>query len=53
MFPARRIWIAVKSRAHGGGEVRLGATAHHDATFKPEFNRYVDQIRLALRPSGS
>jgi cytochrome c biogenesis protein len=52
MFPARRIWIAVRSRAHAGGVVRLGATAHHDATFTPEFNRLVEQVRLTLEPAG-
>ena len=52
MFPNRRIWIAFKARSDGGSDVLMGATARHDATFAPEFNRVVEQVRLALEPAG-
>jgi cytochrome c biogenesis protein len=51
MFPNRRIWVALKARADGGSEVVLGATARHDATFAPEFEKVVEQVRLALAPA--
>jgi cytochrome c biogenesis protein len=50
MFPNRRIWVAVRARPDGGGEVRLGATARHDTTFATEFTKLTEQVRLALRP---
>jgi len=48
LFPSRRIWAHVRRRADGGSEVRLGATARHDATFGPEFQDLVNDMRLAL-----
>jgi cytochrome c biogenesis protein len=52
MFPNRRIWVAIKHRSGGGTEVLMAATARHDATFAPEFNNVVEQVRLALEPAG-
>jgi cytochrome c biogenesis protein len=51
MFPNRRVWVAVKQRPGGGGEVHLGATARHDAAFAPEFTRLTEQVRLAIQPA--
>jgi len=48
MFPNRRIWAAVRERPDGRSEVRLGATARHDATFGPDFQKLVNDMRLAL-----
>jgi cytochrome c biogenesis protein len=48
LFPNRRIWAAVRRRPDGRSEVRLGATARHDATFGPEFQHVVNDMRLAL-----
>jgi cytochrome c biogenesis protein len=48
LFPNRRIWAAVRRRPGGRSEVRLAATARHDATFGPEFQSLVDDMRLAL-----
>ena len=50
LFPSRRIWAAVRRRSDGSSEVRLGATARHDATFGPEFQSLVNDMRLALEP---
>lgn len=47
-FPNRRIWAVVTRRPDGRSEVRLGATARHDATFGPEFERLVHDMRLAI-----
>jgi cytochrome c biogenesis protein len=51
-FPNRRIWAAVHECPNGRSEVRLGATARHDATFGPDFQRLVDDMRLALAPAA-
>jgi cytochrome c biogenesis protein len=51
-FPNRRIWAAIHERPNGQSEVRLGATARHDATFGPDFERLVDDMRLALAPAA-
>lgn len=50
-FPNRRIWAAINRRPNGHSEVRLGATARHDATFGPDFERLVNDMRLALAPA--
>jgi cytochrome c biogenesis protein len=52
LFPNRRIWAAVRRLPTGGSEVRLGATARHDATFGPEFQDLVHDMRLALEPGA-
>ena len=52
MFPNRRIWAVVTTRPGGTGEVRLGATARHDATFAPDFTKLVEQVRRALTPAA-
>jgi cytochrome c biogenesis protein len=52
-FPNRRIWAAVHAHPNGQSEVRLGATARHDATFGPDFERLVDDMRLALAPAAN
>ena len=51
-FPNRRIWAAIQRRPAGRSEVRVGATARHDATFGPDFERLVNDMRLALAPAG-
>jgi cytochrome c biogenesis protein len=49
LFPSRRIWAHVRRRPDGDGcEVRVGATARHDATFGPAFQNLVNDMRLAL-----
>ena len=52
MFSNRRIWVAIKQRPGGGTEVLMAATTRHDATFAPEFNKVIDEVRLALEPAG-
>jgi cytochrome c biogenesis protein len=52
-FPNRRIWAAVRERPDGRSEVRLGATARHDATFGPDFQKLVNDMRLALGQAGN
>jgi cytochrome c biogenesis protein len=47
-FPNRRIWAAIHRRPDGRVDVRLGATARHDATFGPDFQKLVNEMRLAL-----
>jgi cytochrome c biogenesis protein len=48
LFPNRRIWAVVRRHAGGRSEVRLAATARHDATFGPEFQDLVNDMRLAV-----
>jgi cytochrome c biogenesis protein len=50
-FPNRRIWAAFQRLPNGQSEVRVGATARHDATFGPDFERLVNDMRLALAPA--
>lgn len=52
-FPNRRIWARLQ-RAPDGTEVRFGATSRHDATFAPDFQDLVGDMKLALTgPSAS
>lgn len=52
-FQNRRIWALIRSTP-GGSEVRVGATSRHDATFGPDFQRLVDDMKLALNgPSAA
>jgi cytochrome c biogenesis protein len=51
-FPNRRIWAAVRARPDGRSDVRVGATARHDATFGPDFEKLVNDMRLALAPAA-
>lgn len=53
LFPNRRIWAAIRRRPDGGSDVRLAATARHDATFGPEFEGLVDDMRLALERAAT
>ncbi len=48
MFPNRRIWAVVRRRTDGSSEVHVGATTRHDATFGPDFEKVVNELRLAL-----
>ncbi len=48
LFPNRRIWLAIREGSEGRAEVRLAATARHDATFGPDFQKLVNDLRLAF-----
>ncbi len=47
LFQHRRLWLLVR-RTPGGSVVRLGATTRHSAAFVSDFQRLVDETRLAL-----
>jgi ResB protein required for cytochrome c biosynthesis len=52
-FQNRRTWALIR-RVPGGSEVLVGATSRHDSTFGADFQRLVDEIKLALAgPSAS
>ena len=46
-FQNRRTWARIR-RIAGGSEVLVGATSRHDSTFGADFQRLVDEIKLAL-----
>ncbi len=47
-FPNRRVWARVRPTGPASSEIVVGATSRHDATFGPDFQRLVDDMRLAL-----
>ncbi len=51
-FPNRRIWARIH-REGADTEVQLGATVRHDASFGPDFQHLVGDIRLALAGSSA
>jgi cytochrome c biogenesis protein len=52
-FPNRRIWARIHPQG-GGSEIQVGATTRHDATFGPDFQHLVRDMRIALgAPSAS
>ncbi len=46
-FPSRRIWTRIVP-GKAGSEVRVGATSRHDATFGPDFQKIVGEMRSSL-----
>jgi cytochrome c biogenesis protein len=46
-FPSRRIWTRIVPGG-AGSEVRVGATSRHDATFGPDFQKIVGEMKSSL-----
>jgi len=46
-FPSRRAWALIRRRPDGSS-IQFGAIARHDTTFQSDFERLVDEVKLAL-----
>ncbi len=46
-FPNRRAWALIRRRPDGSA-IQVGAIVRHDVTFQSDFQRLVDEMKLAL-----
>ena len=49
MFPHKRLWGRIETRANGGAVVRMATLAHKDVATGTEFDKVTNDIRTALQ----